>query len=167
MTIIGISGKKQSGKDEVFRIIKKHQPTAVRIAFADEVKREVAQATNCTIEYMEAHKDVFRTIYQWWGTDFRRNLCNPDYWCDCWLDTIHKLQHDAIVVTPDIRFLNEVELFHDMGQPVWRINRGLIITDTHASETELDNYEFPLTINNNGTLAKLETRVLQLLETVI
>lgn len=50
--IIGISGKKRHGKDTVGNIIQAQRPTAVKIAYADALKREVAEMI---VSYVETN----------------------------------------------------------------------------------------------------------------
>ena len=157
MTIIGIAGKKRSGKDTVCQYIKQlyGNNRVGRIAFADALKDEVARACNVTTEYIDQNKDHFRLILQGWGTDFRRMLGGEDYWINRLLLQLRDTAYN-IVVIPDVRFINEAEFIRKIGGYVIRVNRmDGHTTDTHASETQLDRYHFDYTIQNDGTLQDL------------
>lgn len=160
MVIIGISGKKQSGKDEVCKHILEHFPdSAVRIAFADALKLEVAIALVKPLAYIDEHKDNLRLILQGWGTDYRRKLHGEDYWVRQWLRTVKNSSH-KVIVCPDVRFINEADTIKKMGGYVIRVDRKSVDTsDTHPSETALDNYTFDHIIDNNATIKRLQVNV--------
>lgn len=168
MKLIGLAGLKQSGKDTVCDLLKQilHPTCIVKIAFAERLYDELAEATGFPVSFIKDHKDVFRTGLQWWGTDLRRNINGPDYWINKWHDRVwslpDKLVH--IVITPDVRFRNEAQTIHYNGGLVFRIRRWETNKDPHPSETELtdDNYPYNDTINNTGTLEDLENRVREL-----
>ncbi len=82
-------------------------------------------------------------------------------------------------VISDCRFPNESQAIKDRGGVVWRINRPLptIIPrergdiggqyqtiERHSSETSLDNWNFDRTIENDGSLEELLTKVLVALQ---
>lgn len=166
MQIIGLSGKKQSGKDELAKYIKEIlMPTKVyRLAFADELKYELAEAIGCSIPYLEEHKEQLRLLLQAWGTEFRRNLIDKDYWVKKLAFKITRLPNDVVVVIPDVRFLNEAELITKVGGYMIRVDRSSMNTDNHISETELDNYPFNFIIDNNSTLEELRNQIEKFLE---
>lgn len=158
--VIGISGKKGSGKDEVFKRIQHHFPLAQRIAFADSLKEEVARALCKTTKWVEEHKTECRTILQWWGTDYRRAFNGQDYWIEQWLRKC-KESTAPVIVAPDVRFENEANTIHEIGGHVWRVNRNnLTTTDIHPSECALDVYnKFDRTIDNDWTIERLGLEV--------
>ena len=81
--IIGISGKKRSGKDTVFKLmnaITNHEVRTTRTAFGDQIKKEIADAMDITMADIDADKERFRPLLQWWGAEFRRSYCGDDYW---------------------------------------------------------------------------------------
>ena len=171
MNLIGISGKKQSGKDSVCEFIKKtlEPHRVVRLAFADEVKFEVANACGVSIEYIERNKKHFRLILQGWGTDFKRDLVDKDYWIKKMGVKILRLP-DSIhtTVISDVRFLNEANLIKTCGGILVRVNRDSVQSDEHISEVELDNYpNFDYVIENDLGLESLETKTKTMIEKVL
>lgn len=156
MKLIGISGKKRSGKDTVCqRIIETlGYNRARRVAFADEVKVEVAAAIKESVEYVEENKDKLRLLLQAWGTDYRRNLCGPDYWVARAFNNVLKLPPSIhTVIIPDVRFISEAEAIHRVDGLVIRVESIRSPKDGHVSENELDNYgKFDYTLQNDGTL---------------
>lgn len=181
MKIIGLSGKKCVGKDTVADIIINSTANSCKIGFADALYREVAtmmlQADNFKINeesiedkitYIKNNKSHFRTLLQWWGTDYRRKFFGDNYWIEKCIDKIKLLPSESLVVVPDVRFINEFEAIKKLGGTVWRIYRphSPNETDNHSSETELSSYinYFDETIINNGTLQDLEQRVMLFLK---
>lgn len=165
MFIIGIAGKKRSGKDEVCKaLMDKFSETkrCVRVGFADALKQEVAEACDVTLNDIERNKENFRLILQGWGTDFRRSLHGKNYWIHIVEQTIASLPKDTVVIIPDVRFNNELEFVLNNGGMLIKVVRpDLVDNDTHASETSLsnENFIFHHTIINNGTLTELKHKV--------
>jgi len=172
MLLIGISGKKQSGKDTVYKFAKDNiKTTVLKFAFADGVKEEVSKATGQTIEVLEQQKDIYRKIYQWWGTEFRRNLFGKDYWViylrnkilsdyTIQKDEMNNLGRGVVVFITDVRFLNEALWIKGLGGILIRVNRESPNNkDDHQSEVELDDFPFKYYIENNSTLDKLKQDV--------
>ena len=185
--IIGIAGRRGSGKDEVARFLMDEASedgcTAQRIAYADALKDEVAQALalargpgtayveNRAKYYREMFdsretKEKFRPILQWWGTEFRRQQFWQDYWLDRLAERFDKTPEGSVTMTPDVRFVNEVEHIRSLGGVVIRVDRRPVVmehgggVEAHPSETELDGYDkWDYTIDNSGSLDLLRYRV--------
>ena len=165
--IIGISGKKGAGKDTVATIIQSMQSCVVgRIGFATELKKEVARALGVTVEYIEQNKSNFRLILQGWGTDYRRKLCGEDYWVRIMEKAIQHMSRCDIILIPDVRFQNEYDFVKRACGMLIRVNRTGLVSDTHKSETELDNNTFDFTITNDDTLESLVEQVKQIKITI-
>lgn len=170
MKIIGLSGRKQSGKDSLFGLLKESLPDlkVERVAFADALKQEVAHACGVTVEQIEREKSRWRGLLQHWGTEFRRHD-NESYWIDRARDKIEAMRGcgaDVAVIT-DVRFENEASMVRDMGGLLVRIVRNQPSqSDSHPSETAMDNQPYDITIDNTGTLDALRSNV-QLLARII
>jgi hypothetical protein len=87
-------------------------------------------------------------LLQWWGTEYRRAQ-DQDYWVKAWKRAINPAAN--IVLTPDMRFLNEAAAIKSVGGftvNVIRLNQdGSPFIDVsrdslHVSETQLDGYNF-------------------------
>jgi hypothetical protein len=102
-------------------------------------------------------------LLQWWGTEYRRNQ-NPNYWTDQWKKAINP--YADIVLTTDMRFINEAEVVKAAGGFTVRVSRlntdGTPFVDpsrdaAHVSETQLDGYDFDYQITvKTGDLVLLE-----------
>lgn len=119
-----------------------------------------------------------RNIYQYLGTDIFRNDIEkiiPGIGDNFWINNI-KIQYEKALkednnvnfVIADVRFQNEVDIIHQLGGKVIKIERNLNInntTDTHESEKNIDfisNYNF--LIENNGSLDELYSKVNKLIK---
>lgn len=209
--IIGISGKKRSGKDELGKYIQEWNKTFVVKKFADKIKDMICVLLNCTREQLEdeewrttpldeswwlytdgCHQEAYlggnmkmldgyntlvkqtspRTLMQDLGTNCGRDILHPNIWVNAtFRDYTKKVrQFDEFSdggpmmtsmypnwVITDVRFPNEVEAIESRGGFVIRVERPSIIsTDTHASETSLDDWAFPNKIINDSTLEALK-----------
>jgi len=168
MKLIGISGKKLSGKDALCNALISHTPvSAVRLAFADALKEEVSIACSVSLSFIDQHKAQFRPLLQWWGTDFRRHFQGDDYWVK---KLISKLVDAAdhgvgLVVVPDVRFQSEAAVVKQIGGCLVRIGRPTQLIDDHLSETDLDSYKgFDHIVINNGTLHDLDHEAMVILK---
>lgn len=160
--IIGLSGRKRSGKDTVAKMLSEHPEfggKTSRIGFADALKAELSDATGFPVEFIEQFKDKFRLGLQWWGTELRRDLCGENYWIDKYRQAVAQ-DGSPFILTPDVRFKNEYDAIKSLGGIVVRVTRPeLTSDDLHPSETSLDNENFDWTIVNSGTLSDLRAKV--------
>lgn len=162
--VIGITGKKRSGKDEVceelLRLFALEGTKAERIGFADAVKEQVSRATGCSIEFMEDRKTLFRPLYQWWGTDYKRNLVGQDYWINIVKRKIQLSNADVIII-PDVRFANEAQFVLDCRGVNISVSRSQQETsyDFHVSESGVDNLYIAHFITNDGTIEQLKEKI--------
>jgi hypothetical protein len=102
-------------------------------------------------------------LLQWWGTEYRRAQ-DPMYWVKQWKAGINPKAD--IVLTTDMRFLNEADAVKSMKGITIQVNRknvdGTRFIDPsrdplHASETQLDDYNFDYEITvKTGDIVLLE-----------
>lgn len=169
--IIGIAGKKQSGKDTVCNLLKEMigWEKCFRVAFADPLKDEIARAIGKDREYINTHKENFRLIMQGWGTDFRRNLCGEDYWIEKWSSKVSYMLSEmpnCTIIAPDVRFQNEVDVVHKMGGIVIGIqmlNFPARPTDGHESESTRLDYCDHTIINGYNRPEFLQSQLIKIL----
>ncbi len=164
MNLIGISGKKKSGKDTAATLLKSlHDFKTVRIYhFADALKQEISIMYGVPVSFIEAHKENFRLILQGHGTDYRRKLYSHDYWIKKMEQAVESFDKSGVktLIIPDVRFFNEAEFIRKHHGTVVRITRMYDdTTDRHPSETELDDYKFDYVIQNDGTLGDLLRKI--------
>ena len=184
MKIIGISGKKQSGKDTIYRVARDifteldPKVRVGRVAYADALKAEVSEITGFRTDYIEENKDRFRALLQVWGTEFRREFHGYDYWIQKMGDILTSSEpHYDILFITDVRFKNEAEYIKEMDGQVLRVVRRSPETyhtlqdmpelDNHATENDMDDYiDYDYTINNDKSPDDLVKSVRDMLATL-
>jgi hypothetical protein len=174
--IVGLTGKKRSGKSTAAEYIEKMG--ASRLNFKDALITEVAEGfpdlidaiitTMNKLDYngwawtygrLVAEKPpLFRTLLQNYGTEVRRGD-HPDYWVDQWIDDADYI--DGHIVADDVRFQNEAQAVWDKGGIIIKIERSdLEQNDSHVSETEMDHIAPDYTISvKTGELDKMFTEL--------
>lgn len=171
--IIGIAGKKFSGKDTLGNFfVDKYEYE--QIAYADPLK-EIGKLFGFTHEQLYGSKkeelDDFwkvspRKFLQFVGTDLFRNNSNtisPNMGPNTWTNIVKKKIQDnpnkCFVVT-DVRFPNEAELVKELGGIIIKLNRHSIHNDDHASESLIDSLTSDFEFDNNGSIEDLYNNVL-------
>ena len=192
--LIGIAGYKESGKDEVAKVLDRGGKGHIKFAFADPLRDEVLAmlcaggipaeayraassevlaavarqtAGDWNQKFRRVHEkptsDDMRLILQWWGTEWRRQYFDVDYWLRAWRA---RRPHLAPTVVPDVRFENEVGLIRQLGGEVWVVRRAAVvpadIENLHPSERlpSLPDAYFDRVIQNNGSLEDLAREVM-------
>ena len=122
-------------------------------------------------------KEQFRILMQWWGTEWRRELCDSDYWIKHFnqqLDNTLLISNytNNIVFTTDLRFPNEMSnhqaYFHGSNFQSKLVTIYVKRKDNpngftqHKSEGGLNPQDFDYVIENDGTLEELQEKVAQL-----
>lgn len=186
--IIGLTGKKESGKDTAGQYLVK-QYGFERRAFADPLKKSVAALLGIPLEEVDKYKlesgtyvtlegedemgitvDImsrlsFREFLQRYGTESHREVFGLDFWVDQTLPVGGFYAGRKIVLT-DVRFENETVRVFELGGMTVRLvrpdtdNSG----DQHMSEQE--NYAVDFTIRNDGTIEDLYRKLDELLASV-
>jgi hypothetical protein len=189
--IIGISGKIGSGKDTLSIVInyladksapdsfnRWEQPveefTYKNKKYAENLKCMVCFLIGCNridLEDREFKEKELgeewdgltpRKILQLLGTEAGREIIHPNIWVN---SLFADYTTDSNWVITDVRFPNEAQAIKDRGGIVIRIERPggeSHCGGAHASETALDDYDFDIVINNDGTIDELIDKVKQL-----
>lgn len=168
--VLGLIGKKRTGKD-TFATVLVEQFGYTRVAFADPLRQaaleldpivgrpalpgQLAPLSDVRLSDVvdvlgwEKAKDYVpevRRILQRFGTESIRKI-DPDFWITQALRTIDKI--DGPVVVTDVRYENEAEAIKRLGGLLGRIVRDVPgATDSHPSETALDDYPTDFTVEN-------------------
>ena len=169
--IIGLSGRKGSGKDTVAAYLMKEHGFE-RKAFADPLKQSVAALLGVEFSDIEKFKNdddcvvdlgfqsdnecisnlTFRMFLQRYGTEAHRDIFGQDFWVDLTLPVQGFYPGRAIVVT-DVRFANEAARVRELGGLVVRVIRGLSDQDQHRSE--VIDFDWDYIIDNDGSFHEL------------
>ena len=179
--LIGLTGKKRSGKDTVYQIINSissNDPDMIvkRIAFADKVKEAASIILNISPAYLELHKDnsnliiklergdlwldlSLRNIIQRIGTEVGRDLFGKNFWIDQVLPLDFDHSNQLVIVT-DVRFENEAQRVIDLGGVIWEVQRpDNNYKDDHSSEAGIDKEYINHIIVNRNSLQNLEREI--------
>lgn len=109
-----------------------------------------------------------RTLLQWWGTEFRRNV-EPNYWVNKLAKRLADEKPEIALIT-DMRFPNEVAFVREHGETIKVWNPLVPSVNLHASETSLDYMEdedWSAIILNDGTLEELKDRTLMVFDSLM
>jgi hypothetical protein len=185
--IIGITGKKFSGKDTTGEyLIDKYNYK--RFAFADVIKDICKTIFGFDDEQLHGNKketvDEYwdttpRELLQFIGTDLFRNQIGtvlPKIGENIWVEVLKKKIIDRLknnpdekIVVTDVRFQNELQMIKDLGGCIVRINRTSEInisnensSNVHISESFIDDFAVDYDILNNGSLEDLHEKIINM-----
>lgn len=180
MKLLGFSGYARAGKDTA--VLSLAPLGYQRVAFADPM-REFLYRLNPAVgvefpnqplrlqkiidevgwDGYKAHPmgGEIRELMQRLGTECGRELMGENIWVNTALDN---LNFDGYYAVADCRFPNEAQAIKERNGKVIRIIRpGVGPANSHASETSLDDWRFDAVIDNDGTVADLRTKLLEVL----
>ncbi len=177
--IIGICGKKESGKDTVGDYIVSHYPGYEKLSFAGALK-DICKILYpfLTDTHLSDHKlkekievDTLqnqspRMIMQTVGTDLFRTHYDKNIWIRILNDLIRrriqKNQSCKFVIT-DVRFQNELDYILSTFEDATILNikrqSKSSVIDQHITENGILSCDSMITIENNGTLPELYQQV--------
>lgn len=157
--VIGVTGLKGSGKNEVFHALNEGFSNVHHICMSDPIYAEVRAFLGATQDEMEKNKAFYRPLLQWWGI-YRRTKQGTDYWVKRAAERYQRLAHRAnVVVFTSVRMLNEVDMIKALGGRIWRVVRPGVECDGHVTETQQLQIQPDMSITNDSTLETLHNRV--------
>ena len=170
MRLIGLAGHKRAGKDTAAQVLQRQGWKAT--SFAEPIREFIHQLVGPD-SFEEKEQETFfgkspRQMMQTLGTEWGRNLVNPDIWVMVVAERYKRLRerdprfgYSGMVVT-DVRFPNEVDWIRSQGGFVFQISRPESMTvDAHESENALGMGFTPdFHIINSGTIEELHDTVL-------
>lgn len=185
MILIGLSGKKQSGKDTTARImqnlLQQYRPDVVSMtqSFANPLKVTASIILGCPVEHFEVEAKKQEPAAEWLreitkrqflqllGTQIAHHI-SPSIWVDRMFHYLKEIEKstpkgkESVIIFTDVRFPTEAGRILINGGHLLRLHRApLEQEDTAPSETALDDYSFPHYIYNHKTsLKELEEAVL-------
>lgn len=175
-TIIGVLGRKGSGKDTLADYMCANH-NFKKLVLAEPLKDACKLLFNFSDEqlYGNLKEDIDprwgtspRIVLQYLGTDiFRRDINKiipssaGNFWVNLmankYLTMIEENKGtDVKAVVSDVRFQNEIDRIHELGGIIIKVNRPSISnSDAHESEKNIDTLEADYVISNDGTKEEL------------
>ena len=172
--LILLCGTARSGKSTASALLasafEEAGQRAVEAPLAIFVKLELASILGVSVEAQEGHRDVWRPIWQFWGTEVRRNLFGASYWLKQWEQARRSRLEPGHVIVPDVRFANEFEFFSLYAQrhgfrerrlwvrrdAQWEAEQARLATASHVSEQDWrSSIGRHVVLYNNGAPRKL------------
>ncbi len=180
--LVGLVGKKGSGKSTFADFLSQSEKDFVEIAFADTLKQllknmfflEDNQLYGSQKEIIDENLGVSpRQLMQIVGTElFRNHLreCLPELKLEdksIWIWNLEKKigmhpYHNRNIVVSDVRFQNEVECIKRLGGIIIRISRPSLASsvNSHSSEMlSLQEADIYYDVTNDGTIEDLKKSV--------
>ncbi|MGZ8164099.1 MAG: deoxynucleotide monophosphate kinase family protein [Methylobacter sp.] len=163
-TIIGFTGRKQSGKTTAAQYLV--DKGFLKCSFAEPIKdmtwfflQGFGLSATYVNQLLTTHKEVVipelgvsaRHVMQTLGTDWGRKLIHNDIWVMSMSKRLAEEPGDLIVFD-DVRFENEAAMIRGMGGLIIHIDRGDQVADSHASEQGIEFKKRDVLINNDYAL---------------
>lgn len=162
--VIGISGKKETGKRMFAEILQNELEEGcsrpiVTIGYADQIYQTLislfspklrwdhAKAKNEPIPGLEVDGKTatMSKLLQDFGIYAKKIYPNV------WIDRVFKHRlHDYFYIIHDVRLIDEAEAVNKNKGILIRLQTDIKPEDTHITETALDDYDFPIVVNVNG-----------------
>jgi hypothetical protein len=158
--IIGISGKIGSGKDTLSIVINYLADKSAPDSF-NRWEQPLEEYTFKNKKYAENLKCMVCFLIGCNRIDLEDREFKEKELGEEW----DGLTTDSNWIITDVRFPNEAQAIKDRGGIIIRIERPggeSHCGGAHASETALDDYDFDIVINNDGTIDELIDKVKQL-----
>jgi hypothetical protein len=170
-TIIGFAGQKYAGKDTAAAAVLK-RPGWIAESFAAPIRQAACALFNIDLDTLNATKHVareelgyksLRDFMKLMGTEFGRDMIDPDMWINCLRSRIMHRDHGVVIT--DVRFVNEADFIHSAGGKVIEIQRpSFERSDAHRSEIPLPRDRVDAVVVNNSTVEELQKRVLSMVD---
>lgn len=191
--IIGINGKKQSGKSTFANLIKESFPNqTIILNFGDAVKESLKSIFGFSEDELygdakEKLNDYWqitpREIMQFFATELMRDKLSEKFnniGTNVWVMALEKKINDIlksdnqkdykIIVIADLRFKNEYNMIKKYNGLVIEIYNDKIVDNeysNHQSENDLNSANFDIRISNNGTVEDLNNNMLKMMNGIL
>lgn len=154
MQIVGITGRKQSGKTTAAEYLALKLVGHYNCSFADPIKRMLrilgldeeqlngSAKEACDLRYGKSPREMMQTL----GTEWGRNTIDPDIW-------LRALSHqigDSKALIHDVRFGNEAEYVRERGVLIHVVRYLGPGDDDHESEGGVPWKEGDILVENYG-----------------
>ncbi len=162
--IILVAGRSKSGKDTFAQILKNVSPSLnfEILHFADNLKKDVAEMNNISVEYLEKNKEIYRKQLQTYSTEKKTQYSN-NYWAD---SLSYSIKHNKNYIIADLRYQYELDRISKLKyrHKIFsvRIYRKESDEKPVLHDSEEINLTADLNISNNGSKNELQEIILLL-----
>ncbi len=170
--ILGLVAPKKSGKDTFYKLclelylegrLKFHP---IRLAFADELKKEVAKMQDVSVGDINKDKEKYRVALQTIGVARREQ--DKEYWVNKLTEELAsklaKQKRNTLYIITDVRFLNEAAFVQSHGGKLLKIRRTQAYSnDQHISETEMRSIVTDSFLDNDQSELLFKSQILDYL----
>lgn len=168
MTLIGIAGPARAGKDTVAAQLRARGFETM--AFAEPLRWMLYAGLGIDPLSPSLGKEEPipwigrspRELLQTLGTEWGRELINPDLWVIRASQRLWRLRVDGVerIVFTDVRFENEAAWIRSEGGAMWHVERPEApAVNAHVSETGVIAQPGDQVIRNDGSLTDLAQRI--------
>jgi hypothetical protein len=176
MLIIGLAGRKGSGKSTVAHIMEKEG--FVELAFADPLKEAAAVLLGVPKKWMfkarledkeaivPGFNFTYRSFLQKLGTEFARDSISTNFWVDR-MDVRLYGMADKFIVVSDVRFDNEAEYILSKNGVIIDIQRDSTPADDHITEKGVSEHLTKYKLSNNGSMNDLYTDIKSIVKDIM
>lgn len=170
--LIGIVGRKRSGKDTLAGFIKDIVEDVDIMSFADPIKFACQHAYHLKNAQLEETKDVVdprwgispRDMMKSLGGQYFRSK-DPDQWVK---NMGFRIQGMERVVISDVRFHNEASFIKGMGGILIHVWRDIEENeDDDVSERTTEEIECNYYIKNDGSLEDLRSKLVDIIQSML
>lgn len=174
-TVVGIVGRKRSGKDTLANFATEILGDVKVLSFAEPLKQACKHAYNLRDEQLDETKDEVdkrwgmspREMMKTLGVDYFRAK-DPCQWTKNMKFRMDKAvsSPETVVVISDVRFQNEAAFVRENGGVLIHVSRALQSnSDDHVSEKTTDEIACDHYIANDGSLQDLKNKLRAAIET--
>lgn len=179
MKLIGIIGRKRSGKDTIADyLVDIHKYD--KLTFAEPIKKILEILFGFDHDQLYGNKkDVIdtrwnispRKVMQFIGTNIFREKINDliaNIGDNFWVKIMHNnckkmLDENKKIVISDVRFQNEVDMIRELGGILIKISRDTVVKD--IIENNIDDINGDFNVTNDGTIEELLEKIEKLVST--
>jgi len=171
MLIVLIGYKKNSGKDTAVNFIKERYKDFYITSFAKQIRKLIMRLLNIkTLEELEKYKRENDKTYRHYATTIGKFL-NVDMENSLIKYSINEIKNRDFVIISDFRLKKEYDSisnnYKDKAKIITiNIKRDIDDNDNSYTNTDLDDFVFDYTIENNSSLDVLKENILNLLKEI-
>lgn len=169
--LIGLTGRKQSGKSTVAKILREQQKF-IEYSFAAPMRLFIAfmlaPSETGGLAWLEANKETPidwldgmtpRHMLQTLGTEWGRDMIHSELWLRKCMRDIADSTAPNIVVS-DVRFDNEAKAIREAGGVIVHVVRNTCEgADAHVSEAGVNDGLIDIVVDNSADIAGLESAI--------